>query len=177
MAEAQLGAQIASHTPGRLRIRFDRPHRGGQAMQRVLEHMQDQPGVANVEANPVTGSLVVRYDQHGARREMHLGALSDVGVILHDLTETVGGEELPAGGPGRSTAAISVVDSMSDLDRRLSELTGRKIDLKLLFPLSLGVLGLRQLRVRLLGAQLEQRVEIALERGAVVHHCSDVIMA
>lgn len=87
---------------------------------------------------------MVRYDRHATPHEALVGALGDVGVILRDVVDDVGGEELPSGGPGRSTSSVTLVDAVSDLDRRLSELTGRQIDLKLLFPLSLGVLGLRQ---------------------------------
>ncbi|GAC1323046.1 MAG: hypothetical protein NVSMB2_20580 [Chloroflexota bacterium] len=148
MLQEKVGAHIASHTPGRLRIRLDSRRRQKAALLRVRDHMQDQPGVVKVDANPTTGSVVVHYDQHGARRGDLLAALSDVGVILGDVAETVDGHSLPSEGPGRSTTAVSVVDSISDLDRRLSDLTGRKIDMKLLFPISLGVLGIRQVLTR-----------------------------
>jgi hypothetical protein len=36
-----------------------------------------------------------------------------------------------------------VVDTVNDLDQRLSRLTGRKVDLKLLFPVALGAIGVR----------------------------------
>jgi hypothetical protein len=66
----------------------------------VQEHVQDQPGVVQAEANPTTGTLVVHYDRHDSPGEAVVGALGDVGVILRDLAENLGGEELPSAGPG-----------------------------------------------------------------------------
>jgi hypothetical protein len=69
-----------------------------------------------------------------------LRALRDGGVLVEETARGVG-LELP-GGVGSSTTSARIVDTVTDLDRQLSLLTGRRVDLKLLFPLALGGVGL-----------------------------------
>ncbi|MBV9602657.1 MAG: hypothetical protein JOZ87_38180 [Chloroflexi bacterium] len=75
-----------------------------------------------------------------------VGCLQDVGMLIGSVLEA-GGDELPdvggGGENGHSTTAAGLVGTMGDLDRRLSEMTGRKVDLKLLFPVALGAIGVR----------------------------------
>jgi hypothetical protein len=70
--------------------------------------------------------------------------VEDVGLLIGSVLEA-GGDELPdlGGEGGHSTTTAGIVATMGDLDRRLSELTGRTVDLKLLFPVALGAIGIR----------------------------------
>jgi len=139
-------ARVASHTPGRLRVRVHRSHRDPNALQEVASQLADQPGIHHVEVNADSGSVLVHYDHEKRSMDDVVGCLEDVGVLIGSVLEA-GGDELPdvGGGEdsGHSTTAAGVVGTVSDLDRRLSELTGRKVDLKLLFPVALGAIGVR----------------------------------
>ncbi|MHB1414581.1 MAG: HMA2 domain-containing protein [Chloroflexota bacterium] len=140
MAKAsQVQAHVVSSTPGRLRVRLHGPERGEKAAQKVREELGKR-GVEHVRTNARTGSIVVHFDRR--RRSPHdvLAALEDAGVVVTKTVEDLVG--LPSVGP--SITARQVTGSLDDLDRRLSRLTGRRVDLKLLFPLSLAALGLRQ---------------------------------
>jgi len=110
-------------------------------MQTIHQELDRQSGIGAVETNAATGSVVVHYDPERRSTDEILGILRDVGVIVRDVART-GGEELPEF--GHSTTSKTILEAFSDLDRRVSRATGRKVDLKLLFPLGLGTIGIWQ---------------------------------
>jgi len=107
----------------------------------LRDHLEAQPTIGHVHINADTGSVLVHYDHTKSSLGDVLGALRDVGVLIGEVAAS-GGDELPDVGGGHSTTAMGVVGTIGDLDRRLSELTGRKVDLRLLFPVTLGTVGL-----------------------------------
>ena len=148
MESQEAHGHVVSDTPGRLRIRVRHPHRHPQLMGRTQDHLEGKPGIRGVETNPTTGSVMVRYDPHQVSPDDILAMLKDVGVIALQTASDLG-VELPEA--GRSTTAVSVISVIDDLDRRISLLTGRRIDLKLLFPATLFGLGIRQVATQGLG--------------------------
>jgi copper chaperone CopZ len=122
----------------------------------VASQLENQPGVDHVNVNASTGSVLVHYDHTVREKDDIVGCLVDVGLLLGGVLEA-GGDELPdlggseSDGRGHSKTAASVVDTVSDLDRRLSQLTGRRVDLKLVFPVALGAIGLRSAIVNGIG--------------------------
>jgi copper chaperone CopZ len=147
-------AHIASHTQGRLRVRVQRAHRDPTMLHAAASQIEAQPGIHHVEVNASTGSVLVQYDHTSRTRDDVVACVEDVGILIGSVLEA-GGEEVPEIGDGaeqaHSSTAASVVGTMNDLDQRLSELTGRRVDLKLLFPLALGAIGLRSAIVNGLG--------------------------
>ncbi len=144
-ATGQAHAHVASHTPGRVRLRVHHPHRHPELLNSVREQLEKTPGVDQVEVNPHSGSVLVHYDHHASSMNDILGALGDVGMIMGTVA---GADELPGDdasdeAAGHSTTAAGFVGTINDLDQRLSRVTGRKVDLKLLFPLALGALGVQ----------------------------------
>ncbi|HEX2987534.1 MAG TPA: hypothetical protein VHS06_05120 [Chloroflexota bacterium] len=144
----EASAKVASHTPGRLRVRLDRNRRSRESLHEARRSLELREGIRQVEGNSTTGSLLLHYDPEQLNHDQLLSILKDAGVIVRDILEA-GGTELPA--VGKSTTATSITDSLNDLDRRLSSITGRRLDLKLLFPATLGALGLRQVLTQGLG--------------------------
>jgi hypothetical protein len=116
----------------------------------VRDQLAAQPSIGHVHVNAATGSVLVHYDHQASSLSDVLGALRDVGVLVGDVAGAAG-DELPDIDGGHSSTATGVVDTFGDLDRRLSRLTGRKVDLRLLFPLTLGILGVARLSVAGLG--------------------------
>jgi hypothetical protein len=131
---------VASHTPGRLRVRARYLKQHPELVDGVRDQLAAHPSIGHVHVNAATGSVLVHYDHKTSSLSDVLGALRDVGVLVGEVAGA-GGDELPDVGGGHSSTATGVVDTIGDLDRRLSELTGRKVDLRLLFPLTLGTLG------------------------------------
>jgi len=139
---------IASATPHRTRVRIRPSIHAAATMARAEERLRKQPGVESVEATSRTGSLVVTHHSGEHTLDGVIATLRDVGVIVHDVFKAVG-EEVPDVGPSKT--AMTVAGALDDLDRRISKATGHRVDLKLLFPLSLGALGIRQLLVEGIG--------------------------
>jgi hypothetical protein len=86
----------------------------------------------------------VHYDHQAHSSSDILLLLRDVGLLVEETARGLG-EDLPEGVPGHSTTSTSIVDTLTDLDRRVAALTGHQVDLKLLFPVALGGLGAWQL--------------------------------
>jgi hypothetical protein len=150
--------RVVSHTPGRVRIRLDAVHRQTAVLGHLAQGLVGQDGVSAVSVNARPGSVLVHYDHRRLMFDALLDTCHDLGLILHDVAE--GGEidtedvAQPVGvAPevGHSSTAVTVMDALTDLDRRLSRLTGGKLDVKLLFPVCLGVLGVRQIAMSGLG--------------------------
>jgi hypothetical protein len=113
----------------------------------VRDHLQRQQGVRAVQARSGTGGVLVHYDPAETSIDHLLDVLHDIGVVVAGLTaeEDLGdlGETLSES--GSSHTANSIMSAVDDLDRRLSTATAQRLDLKVLFPLGLGALGVRQL--------------------------------
>ena len=103
--------------------------------------MDDALGPGHAEVNASTGSILVRYDRHCHASADVLAVLRDVGMVVEETAGSIG-LELPETGMGASTTSVRIMDAMTDLDRQALLLTGHTVDLKLLFPLALGGLGL-----------------------------------
>ncbi|MBV9897428.1 MAG: hypothetical protein JO020_24985 [Chloroflexi bacterium] len=143
-------ARVTSHSPGRLRVRLargaDQPH----VLQSVKRHMEDRVGVGRVEVSHTTNSVLVHYDRHRHSFDDVLAMLRDVGVVVSQTAKALSEEDLgPA--PETSTTSAGIVSAVSDLDRRLAQMTGYQVDLRTIFPLTLGALGVLQLARRGVG--------------------------
>lgn len=153
MAEAptqlkQHHARVASHTTGRLRIRVHKDLRP-ELMGKVHQHLEGKQGVHAVESNHDSGSVVIKYDPKHHTLDSLLDLIEDVGVLVSGIGEGGGEKKFetldPTEPAGHSTTAQGIVGALDDLDRKLSAATGRKVDLKMLFPLGLAALAVRQL--------------------------------
>jgi hypothetical protein len=107
-------------------------------MQSIHRELDGTSGIRAVETNTSTGSVVVHYDPAHQTTDGILAVLKDVGIIVRDIGSA--GEEPPE--VGHSATSEAVLDAVTDLNRRLYLATGGKFDLKLLFPLGMGAIGL-----------------------------------
>lgn len=117
-------ARIASHVPGRLRIKFHPGSRASNDLLQIGEAIGSKAGICTVRSNPAAGSLMVRYDRDRFDREGIYSVLKDADVVLADLAgrDTVKGMDLKA--------------AVDDLRRRVG------IDLGTALPLAFVVAGL-----------------------------------
>ncbi|SMF96592.1 hypothetical protein SAMN02949497_3997 [Methylomagnum ishizawai] len=124
-AKAPHHARIASHTPGRLRVKLARNRSDSATLDRIKTDLEACPGVAGVGVNPASGSLTVRYDPKRHSTAGILGVLEDVDVLIDSLTDI----------PGLATHTPSVGVAIDDLSARLSRRLGFPIDLRVVLPL------------------------------------------
>lgn len=155
--EGQRHGRIVSHAPGRMRVRLDREHRDPEALAQIEQTIGARPGVTAVSTDHRTGSVLVKYDHLALTKDDVTSMLLDVGVVALDLigaedaAQDLGQEGAERGVADHSTGAVAVLDALTDLDYRLSQLTGGKVDLKLLVPAGLGLLAIRQVAQNGLG--------------------------
>ncbi|HKA54937.1 MAG TPA: hypothetical protein VKJ47_14875 [Candidatus Binatia bacterium] len=137
-------AEVASHVPGRLRVRLHPDSRHPHIMHKLKQDLANHPGVRDVTVNPVTGSVTVMYDAQTHSGSGILGVLEDLDVIVGTVLHA---PHIGGAARGHSTTAITLAEALDDIDRRISALTGHTLDLRVLFPLSLVGLGVWQTMV------------------------------
>jgi hypothetical protein len=132
-------AEVASHIPGRLRVRLQRESRHPHILNRIKEKLEEQPGVHAVEVNHAAGSVTVKYDHQLHVGTGILGLLEDFDVLVGTVMDVprIGGA---AGSEG--AGVVTLADALNDLNSRISALTGISLDLKVLFPVALAGTGL-----------------------------------
>ena len=143
-------ARVTSDIPGRMRLRIKRDRRHPTLLESVQQRLESHVGAGHVELNPTTHSILVRYDRRARSSDDVRALLRDLGVIIGETASALG-DDLPDVAPGHTRTSESIVEAMSDLDRRIAHWTGHNLDLKLLFPLTLGGLGVWQLARRGIG--------------------------
>ena len=147
MAENSEHGRVAALTPGRVRIRIERPHR--HLTPTVKAHLETQAGIGEVTTNETTGSILVNYDHRRIGHDDVLAMCRDVGVVVSNLAEA--GAE-PASAVSAAGNLKEMNRAFGDLNRRVAKVTGENLDFRLLGPLVLGALGTRELVVGGLGS-------------------------
>ena len=136
-----ISTRVVSSTPGRLRLRVAHSHRQAEKMQRIASALEANPRINRVKTNVDHGSIVINHDGNDGSLENVLATLKDLGIIFADVTE------------GNTEAAAGVSSAVVDLNQRVKQSTHGAFDLRILFPLGLASLSLRQLLNK--GLQLE----------------------
>jgi hypothetical protein len=150
-------ARIVSQAPGRMRLRLHQEHRDPTALKQLEQDLGGRDGVTSVSTDHRTGSVLVHYDRRTLTKDDLTDMLFDVGVAALDLlgadaaAEDLGQERDARGVVPHSTGATGVLDALTDLDHRISQMSGGRFDLKLLVPAGLGLLALRQIALNGLG--------------------------
>jgi hypothetical protein len=128
-------AQVVHSMPGRLRLRFARGEAEPRSVEALLERVRRQPGVRSARFNPGSGSIVVEYDP----------SMLPPAALLRDLP--VAPPEAPT--PSRSPAGTSAADILAhgwwEANAVLARISGGRADLRLLVPLALALLAVREL--------------------------------
>jgi hypothetical protein len=133
-------AHIIHHLPGRIRVHI--PHLKGRPWlgRKIGEMASAIAGVHSAEANPMTGSVVVRYDRHDPQMAQRLAkALDDIGTLL-SIAEPEAGKFAEAAQSLGSLAAgaplFRPVDAaLQRADRDVLRASGGLLDLAVLLPL------------------------------------------
>jgi hypothetical protein len=133
--------KIVSNTPGRLRLRVAHSHRQKEEMQRLAKTLEANPSINNVRMNVQQGSITIQHNRDDESFKNVLTTLYDLGIIFADITG------------GKSEAAAGVSDSIVDLNKRVHDATKGLIDLRIIMPIGLATLSIRQLLIK--GLQLE----------------------
>ena len=91
------------HVPGRLRVRSSAVRRNEVGALRAAAWLRSLPGVSSADANPLTGSLTLRYDPALTGSGTLLEALQEAGYVSRHVTAPA---TLPARPARRSTSDL-----------------------------------------------------------------------
>ena len=132
-----LRLQVISRTPGRVRLRVSPEHREGETMSQIASAIAVFfPQIHKIRTNIQTGSLTVYYEGEQVNFEEILSQLPSFGVIIEDGAKIL---------PETSQAAANLTSVMAGLNQRVKQATEGSFDLRILMPLFLSLLALRQL--------------------------------
>jgi len=139
------GNEVVHAIPGRARVRIDFLKRNPAVARRLSERLANLPGMRRVEANALTGTVLLLYDPDDTRwLDEFPEAAGTRPLDIGDVRPELEAATAPGGNgaqPGTQVAAFFGV-----LNQRISDATGG-YDLAILVPALLVLLGLRGLVV------------------------------
>ncbi len=131
---------VVSSTPSRTRLRIPSKRRTPQEMARIANALQAHPEVHEVKTNVQTGSIVVHHAHSDDSVDKISAVLQDLGIILGSISDV----ELPFT-QGKSEVATDLTSAVADLNERVGQVTDGFVDLRMLVPVALATLSLREL--------------------------------
>lgn len=142
---------VVHRLPGRLRFAVPAAKGDRAFFLQVRDLVSDMDGVHQVETNPVTGSVIVRYDKNDREIEERLQKafqeenrlLSMAFPKLEDATQIARYVESDLTMLARrSRAAAALVDGVKAVNLYIKRTTNNTVDLQLLFPLAFAAFSL-----------------------------------
>lgn len=144
------GIKLVHAIPGRIRLKVadvrENPTLAGELQQRLVS----LPGVRRVEVNPRTGSVLILYE---ATAFASAEALQELATPLAEIFPNLDinapqGWTFSANGSGSAPSPTQGIAAFfSRLNKNIEAATGSTVDLRILLPLGLFVLGLRSLLI------------------------------
>ena len=144
------GVHVVHAMPGRIRLRVDKVKGNPAFAQKAQNKLGRVPGIKQVEAKPLTGSVLIYYDAAALLAEGALAVLTDgfaelfpeIGVAAMSLgLESLIGH-LAIGEHPRSSS--NLMQSLAAVNAEAARITGG-LDFKLLIPMTLLFFGVRSL--------------------------------
>ena len=145
-----IGVRLAHASPGRIRLKVEEikndPHKAGE----IEAKLRTVSGIQSAHANPLTGSLLLTYDEPALESmEMPFAVAQVLGISLNDLDPEDLRLLMSHQGNGNKFTTPSVTDGLESAVRDMNAVVRRTVgaDISLLLPLALAVLGIRSLLV------------------------------
>jgi len=145
-----MSVRVAHALPGRIRLKVDTIKHDAQRAEELGSKLRTVPGIRSVEANPVTGSLLLTYDESPAdSMELPFAVAQSLGISLNDLDPADLRLLMSHQGDGNKVPELSISDAFESTFRDMNAAVQRTVgaDLCMLLPLALAVLGVRSLMV------------------------------
>ena len=141
------GVRLAHASPGRLRLKVDDVKNDAHRARQLEDQLRTVPMIHSVEASPVTGSLLLTYDEPAIdSMEVPFSAAKALGISLNDL-DPEDLRLLMSHGNGSNTPDPSISEGLEAAVKEVNASLRRAVgaDLGILLPLTLALLGIRSL--------------------------------
>lgn len=145
-----IGVRLAHASPGRIRLKIEEIKSHTQRAREIEDQLRAVPGIHSVQANPVTGSLLLTYDEPALESmEMPFAVAHVLGISLNDLDPEDLRLLMSHQGNGNKFAASSLSEGVETAVKEMNAAVRRTVgaDLNILLPLALAFLGIRSLMV------------------------------
>ncbi|MGH7963687.1 MAG: HMA2 domain-containing protein [Candidatus Binatia bacterium] len=144
------GVRVVHAMPGRVRLKISQVKKDAILAEDIQRQLSAVQGIQRVETNPLTGSVLVLYDSEELVASESLHALPDLlsrffpGLDASELTVWMSSPR--NGAESGPPLAQSITTLFGTWNAQLEQTTGG-LDLKVFFPLTLFLLGIRGLFV------------------------------
>lgn len=140
--------RLAHASAGRIRLKIDDLKNDLEKAADLESRLRTVSGISTVKANPVTGSLLITYDEPVLESmEMPFAVAQVLGISLNDLDPADLRLLMSHQGNGNKFTAPSISEGLESAFRDMNATVRSTVgaDLTILLPLALAVLGLRSL--------------------------------
>jgi cation transport ATPase len=145
-----ISVRLAHASPGRIRLKVEDIKNDPQRAREIEAKLRTVSGIHSAQANPVTGSLLLIYDEPTLESmELPFAVAQVLGISLNDLDPEDLRLLMSHQGNGNKLHASSISEGLESTVREMNAAVRRTVgtDLGILLPLALAVLGLRSLLV------------------------------
>ncbi len=145
-----IGVHLAHASPGRIRLKVDDIKNDPRRAKEIEEKLCMVSGIHSVHANPVTGSLLLTYDEPPLESmELPFAVAQILGISLNDLDPEDLRLLMSHQSNGSTSTDLSISEGLATTVRDLNTAVRSTIgtDLTILLPLVLALLGFRSLVV------------------------------
>jgi cation transport ATPase len=145
-----IGVRLAHLSPGRIRLKVDDLKHDERRARDIEAQLRSVSGIHSAAANPITGSLVLDYDEAAMESmELPFSVARILGISLNDLDPDELRRLMSHHGNGAKPMDGAIADGLESAVKDLNAALTRTIgaDLGIVLPLLLAGLGLRSLMV------------------------------
>lgn len=143
-----MSVRLAHASPGRIRLKVEDIKNDPQRAGEIEAKLRTVSGLHSAQANPVTGSLLLIYDERALESmELPFAVAHVLGISLNDLNPEDLRLLMSHQGNGNKFHASSISEGLESTVREMNAAVRRTVgaDLGILLPLALAVLGIRSL--------------------------------
>jgi hypothetical protein len=143
-----MSVRVAHASPGRIRLKVADLKDDPQMARGIEASLRNVPGIRSVDANPLTGSLLLTYEEPALESmELPFAVTQALGISLNDLDPEELRRLMSHRGNGNKFPAPSVLESVEAAFKGMNAAIRRTAgaDMGVLLPLALALLGVRSL--------------------------------
>ncbi len=122
-----IGVRLAHASPGRIRLKIEEIKNDPRKAGEIEDQLRTVPGIHSVQANPVTGSLLLTYDEPALESmELPFAVAKVLGISLNDLDPEDLRLLMSHQGNGNKFTASSVTEGLESAVKEMNSAVGAR---------------------------------------------------